>query len=193
MSANFFKLFVFVFLLSNTIDVFSQDNSKIYDVNDLSIYQLTSKWKTQENKTITFQDLEKNTLVMVMMFTSCKLSCPRLVSDIRAIEEEVSETVKKNIKYILISIDPETDTPKVLKDFAIQNDLVGNQWLLLHGQEKDIREFANVVAVSYKEISPINFSHSNIISVFDKKGELKYQQEGFGNKNTEIVKQIIRL
>ncbi len=193
MSANFFKLFVFVFLLSNTIDVFSQDNSKIYDVNDLSIYQLTSKWKTQENKTITFQDLEKNTLVMVMMFTSCKLSCPRLVSDIRAIEEEVSETVKKNIKYILISIDSETDTPKVLKDFAIQNDLVGNQWLLLHGQEKDIREFANVVAVSYKEISPINFSHSNIISVFDKKGELKYQQEGFGNKNTEIVKQIIRL
>ena len=54
-----------------------------------------------------------------------------------------------------------------------------------------MREFANVLAVKYKEISPIDFSHSNIISVFNPEGELIHQQEGLGVDNNETIAKII--
>ena len=52
---------------------------------------------------------------MVMIYTSCKASCPRLVSDMRDIESQVPKNLSNNVKYILVSIDPETDSPERLK------------------------------------------------------------------------------
>jgi protein SCO1/2 len=46
--------------------------------------------------------------------------------------------------------------------------------------------------VKYKEISPMDFSHSNIISVFDQKGVLLHQQVGLGVNNKETVETIIK-
>ena len=68
-----------------------------------------------------------------------------------------------------------------------------NKWLFLRGTEEDTREFAAVLAVNYKEISPMDFSHSNIISVFDQNGEMIHQQEGLGVDNVETVQAIINL
>ena len=47
--------------------------------------------------------------------------------------------------------------------------------------------------MKYKQISPIDFSHSNIISVFDEQGVLQHQQEGLGVDNEETVDQILEL
>ncbi|RQP10736.1 MAG: SCO family protein, partial [Chryseobacterium sp.] len=44
----------------------------------------------------------------------------------------------------------------------------------------DTQQLANVLAVKYKQISPMDFSHSNIISVFNRGGVLQYQKEGSG-------------
>jgi protein SCO1/2 len=55
-----------------------------------------------------------------------------------------------------------------------------------------VQEFANVLSVKYKQISPMDFSHSNIISVFNTKGELIHQQEGLSVNNKETIKSIIK-
>src|SRR5690606_8552418 len=136
---------------------------------------------------IELKELKGDVLVMVMFYTSCKIACPRLVADMRNIETQVAQEDKGKVKFILISIDPETDTPERLKDFAKENHMESDQWLFLTGSEEDTREFAAVLAVSYKRISPMDFSHSNIISVFDQGGELAYQQEGLGINNKKTV------
>jgi len=46
------------------------------------------------------------------------------------------------------------------------------------------------LAMNYKKISPMDFSHSNIISVFNAEGELAFQQEGLGLSSDEIIKKI---
>lgn len=158
-------------------------------ISDLSIYNLPSKWTTQNNQDIELKDLKGNVLVMVMIYTSCKAACPRLVADMRNIESRLPKDVKKNVKLVLVSIDPETDTPKRLKDFSIENKMESDQWLFLRSTEENTREFAAVLAVNYKKISPMDFSHSNIISVFNADGELAYQQEGLGvNSDPTIAK-----
>jgi protein SCO1/2 len=111
----------------------------------------------------------------------------------RNIEEQVAEKGKENVKYVLVSIDPENDTPERLTQFGKDYQLEGDQWLFLRGTEETVREFANIVAVKYKQISPIDFSHSNIISVFDTEGVMQHQQEGLGVNNKETIEKIIEL
>lgn len=162
-------------------------------ISDESIFNLTSKWNTEEGETIQLEDLKGKTLVMVMIYTTCKAACPRLVADMRNIESLVPKENLNDLRFVLVSIDPETDTPERLKAFAIENYMDDEQWTFLQGTETSVREFANVLAVKYKQISPMDFSHSNIISVFNEGGELMHQQEGLGVDNRETIKTIIDL
>ncbi|KOF04330.1 electron transporter SenC [Roseivirga seohaensis subsp. aquiponti] len=163
------------------------------ELSELSIYNLPSVWTSQNNKETELKDLRGDVLVMVMIYTSCQVACPRLVADMRDIESKLPNEKKQNVKFVLVSIDPETDTPERLKEFAIENEMDSDQWLFLRGSESDTREFAAVLAVNYKKISPMDFSHSNIISVFNQEGELVLQKEGLGVNNGETIQAIIDL
>ncbi|WP_092466841.1 SCO family protein [Winogradskyella thalassocola] len=163
------------------------------EISEESIFNLTSEWHTEEGNKIQLEDLKGKTLVMVIIYTSCKAACPRLVADMRHIEAQIPVENIKNVQFALISIDPDTDTPERLKAFAIENAMDGEQWTFLQGTESGVREFANVLSVKYKEISPIDFSHSNIISVFNAKGELEHQQEGLGVDNKDTIETILQL
>lgn len=160
------------------------------EILETSIFNLTSTWNTQNNETIELKELKGDVLVMVMIYTSCQSACPRLMADMRNIYAAIED---KSVKYVLISIDPTVDTPKKLKEVAIENQMDNDQWVFLQGTEEDVRVFANVLAVKYKKITPLDFSHSNIISVFDKDGVLYHQQEGLGVDNKETVAKIKEL
>lgn len=163
------------------------------ELPELSIYNLPSTWTTQDNEKIELEDLRGKVLVMVMIYTSCKAACPRLIADMRNIEKQAPKEDLDKVQFIMVSIDPETDTPQRLKEFSKENMMEDEQWMFLRGTPEDTREFAAVLAVSYKRISPIDFSHSNIISVFNSKGELVHQQEGLGVDNNETVETILQL
>lgn len=159
-------------------------------ISDLSIYNLPSKWTNQNGQNLEMKDLKGKVLVMVMIYTSCKAACPRLVADMRNIEARLPNNIKPNVKFVLISIDPKTDTPKRLKQFSIDNKMDTNQWEFLRSTEDNTREFAAVLAVNYKKIAPLDFSHSNIISVFNDQGELVFQQEGLGVNSDATIEKI---
>jgi len=163
------------------------------EISEESIFNLTTNWNTEEGETIQLKDLKGKTLVMVMIYTTCKAACPRLVADMRNIEAKIPKKNLKDLNFVLVSIDPETDTPKRLKAFAKENLMDDAHWTFLQGTENGVREFANVLAVKYKQISPMDFSHSNIISVFNPQGELMHQQEGLGVDNKETIETILDL
>lgn len=176
-------------LKTNTSTILADDS----EIKSASIFNLTSKWKTQNNRTIELKELKGEVLVMVMIYTACQAACPRLVADMRNIEKKIKGKGGKNGRYVLVSIDPEVDTPEVLKAFAIENEMDSEHWIFLQGTVDDVREFSNVLAVKYKQISSLDFSHSNIISEFDKEGVLYHQQEGLGVDNDQTVSKIVEL
>lgn len=143
-----------------------------------SIFLLDSKWQNQDAKELQLKDLKGKNLVVVLIFTSCQTACPLLVADMKRVESKIDKNVLKNTSLVLVTIDPDNDTPEVLKKFAQKENLDREPYMLLRGNLESTRELANVLAVKYKQITPIVFSHSNIISVFDKKGEMVSQEEG---------------
>lgn len=174
---------------ANETEEIAQERSE--GISEMSVYNLPATWTNQDGENIQLKDLEGDVLVMVMIYTSCKAACPRLVADMRNIEKALPEEVKSEVKMIFVSIDPETDTPERLKAFAKENYIDEEPWMFLRSSEENTREFAAVLAVNYKQITPIDFSHSNIISVFNRKGELVFQQEGLGVNSDNTIQSII--
>ncbi|CAM4038070.1 SCO family protein [Gillisia limnaea] len=170
------------------IEEIAQERSE--GISEMSVYNLPATWTNQDNEDIQLKDLEGDVLVMVMIYTSCKAACPRLVADMRNIEEKLPDEVKDDVKMIFVSIDPETDTPERLKAFAKENFMDQDPWIFLRSSEENTREFAAVLAVNYKQITPLDFSHSNIISVFNRQGELVFQQEGLGVNSDNTIRNI---
>ncbi|HLV53909.1 MAG TPA: SCO family protein [Cryomorphaceae bacterium] len=174
----------------------TQETERLEDVGELpelSVYNLPSTWQTQEGDTLLLEDLRGKVVVVVMIYTSCQAACPRLVADMRNIDQQVPETLDDQVQYVFVSIDPEVDTPERMGAFAKENQMEDDRWLFLRGSEEDTREFAAVLAVGYRRISPIDFSHSNIISVFNRDGVLQYQREGLGTDDSGTIQAIIDL
>ncbi len=143
-----------------------------------SVYNLNSDWENQNGDSIKLADLKDNVVVMVMIYTACKTACPRLTADMNSIHKKINKVNSKDIKFVFVSIDPKEDTPEKMRKYLTAYGFTGNEWLFLRSSDDNTRELANVLAVKYKEISPIDFSHSNIISVFNKEGNLVFQKEG---------------
>jgi protein SCO1/2 len=66
-------------------------------------------------------------------------------------------------------------------------------WVFLRSNEADTQEFANVLAMKYKKISPVDFSHSNIISIFNKEGKLIMQEEGLEIDVAKVAGEVNKL
>ena len=158
-----------------------------------SIFLLDSKWQNQDAEELQLKDLKGKNLVMVMIFTSCRTACPILVADMKKVHDKIEKNKLKDTSLVLISIDPTNDTPEVLKKFAAERNMDSEPWIFLKSDEESTREFANVLAVKYKKISPIEFSHSNIISVFNRNGELVSQEKGSGINSDAVAKTVNEL
>lgn len=171
----------------------SQTQLNAANQSGASIFNLVGDWHSQRKETLQLSDLKGKVLVTVMIYTTCKAACPRLVADMRNIESQVPLDKREKVNFVLISIDPIHDTPERLAQFAKDNQMTAQHWTFLQGTPESVQEFANVMSVKYKEIAPMDFSHSNIISVLDPNGILVHQQEGLNVNRGETVEKILSL
>ena len=99
---------------------------------DESIYNLSSEWKKQDGSIIKLDALKGKTVVMAMVFTHCQSACPRLVADMQRVQKEVGN--QANVQYVLVSMDPERDTPERFAEFS--NDMqIDPAWILISGSQ----------------------------------------------------------
>lgn len=186
-------LFLFSVLTILSCNENTEQTAQNKENADSSIFLLDSKWQNQDAEELHLKDLKGKNLVMVMIFTSCRTACPILVADMKKVHDKIEKNKLKDTSLVLISIDPTNDTPEVLKKFAAERNMDSEPWIFLRSDEESTREFANVLAVKYKKISPIEFSHSNIISVFNRNGELVSQEEGSGINSDAVAKTVNEL
>lgn len=157
-----------------------------------SVYNLISTWTTQQEETFQLSHFRNKIVIAAMVFTHCESACPRLVADMKRLESSLSETELQKITFLLISMDPERDTPSRFREFAADHKLNEN-WTLVSSNLDATTEIANVLGVRVKKLEGGGFDHSNIIFVFDREGVIVDQQDGFAVEQEEIVKSIKQL
>ena len=94
---------------------------------------------THEGKTVRFfDDLIKGKVVAInFIYTTCPDVCPLETANLREVQEILGDQVGRDVFMYSITIDPETDTPEVLRKYMERFD-VGPGWTFLTGKESDI-------------------------------------------------------
>lgn len=160
------------------------------ELPEQSLYWLDSTWQDQTGQTRTLKDFRGHVTVEAMIFTNCAYACPRLLADLKALEKEVPKRQRADVRWLLISMDSDRDTPEVLQAYAQEQGLDPNRWTLLHGDADAVREVAALTNVRYKQGPKGDFSHSNIINILSRDGEITHQLEGLGVDPTEGARAI---
>lgn len=157
-----------------------------------SVYNLTSLWTTQLNESFQLNHFKNKIVIAAMVFTHCESACPRIVADMQRIESSLSAKELQQVTFLLISMDPERDTPARLTEFSKEYKLNPN-WTLICSDKGATMEIANVLGVKVKKLEGGGFDHSNIIHVFDNDGIIVHQQNGFAVEQDETLKAIRNL
>lgn len=152
-----------------------------------SIYLVDDPWTNQHGDSLRLSSLKDHNVVITMIYTACQSACPRLVADMQALKSQIDQP---NTKFVLVSIDPENDSTHTLNEFAQKHELNGDDWILLSGTDESTRTLSNVLDVKYRRISPLDFSHSNIITLLDKNGVIVEQIEGLGADQSPIIDRL---
>src|SRR5512146_2087056 len=94
---------------------------------------------TQDGTTLHFyDDLLKGKIVGIdLIYTHCKDECPLETAKLAQVQRLLGDRLGKDIFFYSISIDPEHDTPAVLKAYA-EKFHAGPGWLFLTGKKADL-------------------------------------------------------
>jgi protein SCO1 len=94
---------------------------------------------TMDGKNVKFfDDLVKDKVVAVnFIYTKCADACPMETARLLEVQKLLGDRMGKDIHFYSISIDPEHDTPEVLKAYAT-NWKTGPGWTFLTGKDADI-------------------------------------------------------
>jgi protein SCO1 len=132
----------------------------------------------QNNKKITNKDYEGKVYVVEFFFTTCPSICPKMNKNMIEIQNKFFGN--PNFGIASISINPENDTPQVLKSHA---DLIGvksTNWHMLTGNQDYIFDLSykgfNVYAGKNPNI-PGGFEHSGLFALVDKKGIIRCRKD----------------
>lgn len=169
-----------------------KSSEAIKEISGESVYNLNSTWTTQKKETLKLDHFTNKIVIAAMIFTHCESACPRIVADIQRIESTLSNKELLQVTFLLISMDPERDTPARLTEFAAEHKLNAN-WTLICSSLDATMEIANVLGVKVKKLENGGFDHSNIIHVFDREGVIVHQQNGFAVEQDETLRAIRNL
>ena len=97
---------------------------------------------TQDGASVRFYDLIKGkTVAIELIYTSCRFACPLETARLAQVQRLLGDRMGRDVFFYSISIDPEHDTPAVLKAFA-ETFHAGAGWTFLTGQRADIERLA---------------------------------------------------
>lgn len=159
-------------------------------VSARSIYQLDAKFCTDTGQCLPLAALRGRPVVLAMFFASCGYACPRLVTDMQALRGRLPAELRDQAAFVLVSFDPDRDTPAALADYRRQRALDG-AWTLLHGDKGAVAELAALLGVKYRREPSGNFAHSNLLTVLNPEGEVVHRREGLSGGLDEAAQAVV--
>ncbi|XVN43190.1 MAG: SCO family protein [Candidatus Rickettsia vulgarisii] len=145
----------------------------------------------QNGKVFTSDNLKGKLSLIYFGFTYCPDICPTSLQKIL----EVYNALRKyniNIQFIFITIDPERDTPEILKEYLKHYN---PNFIGLTGSEKQIKDVADKFKVYYAKTDDKNhdymMDHTSFIYLMNQEG--KYIKHFYFNSGPQDIIDYVRL
>ncbi len=136
----------------------------------------------QDEKTISNENYKGKVHVLEFFFSTCPTICPKMNKNLNIIANTFKDY--KNFGIASITINPEYDTPKVLKEHAKTLGYQYDNWHFMTGDRDYIFEIANKGFNMYAGVNKNaagGFEHSGFFALIDKDGNIRCRKDDFGN------------
>jgi protein SCO1 len=143
------------------------------------------KLQGTEGKAVTLTDLKGKVWVADFMFTTCSGICPTMTKNLASLHR--SYALEKDVYMVSISVNPDTDTPDVLKTYAKKHKADTAKWLFLTGPSDDIKK----IAVGSFKLGAIDepVFHSSYFTLVDRSARIRGYYDG---TDTEGVRKLFK-
>ena len=152
-----------------------------------NVYDLDATWTNASGQAVAWQTLRGKPRVVTMFYSSCAYACPRITSDMKRVEQGLSDAEKDAVGFVMASFDTGVDTPEALSAFGATWSLDPARWTLLTGALGSVEDLAAVLGIRYRRELGGEFSHGNVIVVVDREGRIVHRKDGLGGDVTGVV------
>lgn len=114
---------------------------------------------TQDGEKVRFFDdlIEDKVVLINFIYTTCVDTCPMETAQLTQVQKILGERMGKDVFFYSISIDPEHDTPEVLKEYRAR---FRANWTFLTGDNADIIELRRKLGLYIEEIQDGSNNHN---------------------------------
>ena len=152
-----------------------------------SVYQLEAPLTAQDGRAVGLDVYRGSPVLVTMFYASCQATCPLIIDTLRSVERKLPADQQKKLRVLLVSIDPEHDTPAALAATARERRIDTSRWTLAHADERTVRQVAAALGVQYRKLPDGQFSHATQISVLDAQGRIVTQSDRLGTADGKLV------
>jgi len=152
-------------------------------------FSLTS----QDGGRVTLADFRGKVVAVTFIYTLCTTTCPVLTPMMSFVQDQLGSNFGTKIAFVSITVDPERDTPKVLKEYAQAFDANLAGWAFLTGTPDAIRDVTRRYGVFASKSANGDVDHTFLTSIVDPRGILRVQYVGVRFDPDELRRDLLSL
>lgn len=152
--------------------------SKLISIGEVPAFNFIN----QNKDTITNQSYSGKVYVVEFFFSTCPSICPIMNQNMKTIQNAFID--EDDFGIASITINPEYDSPEVLKDYAKEYEVTHPNWHFLTGNHNEIYTLANEGFNLYVGEAPDvegGFEHSGFFALIDQQGTIRSRIDVHGN------------
>ena len=133
---------------------------------------------SQDGRVVSLADLSGKIVAVTFIYTQCPDICPMLTQKMVDVQDELGAAFGAKIAFVSISLDPEHDTPEVLKDYAQFWGAKLDGWRFLTGSPEAVRDVTRRYGVFFAKKEDGSVDHTQLTSLIDADGQMRVQYLG---------------
>lgn len=153
-----------------------------------SVYALSASLVDQRGRAVGLDLFRGHPVLISMFYASCPDACPLLIADLQRMERELPPRIKADLRIVLVSLDPERDTPDALQALARARRVDESRWRLLRAPEDTVRDIAALLGVKYRRLPDGSFNHSSVITLLDPDGVIVVRDDAMGGPHEALLR-----
>ena len=133
---------------------------------------------SQDGAPVALSDFRGKVVAVTFIYTLCSDTCPVLTPMMSFVQDRLGSDFGSKIIFISVTVDPERDTPQVLKDYAQAFGANPSGWFFATGAPDVIRDVTRRYGVFASKAAGGNVDHTFLTSIVDPQGILRVQYLG---------------
>jgi protein SCO1/2 len=144
----------------------------------------------QDGRRLALRDLRGKVVAVTFIFASCADTCPLLTATMAGLQKRLGAAFGPRVYFVSITVDPERDTPEVLKRYAAAHGADPAGWAFLTGTRSEIAEVTKRYGVFARKTASGDVDHTFLTSIVDTSGTLRVQYMGVRFKPDEMLRDL---